>query len=192
MRRSEHSDVNTVENWDHIHFSWRIKDMQPRVNTTVLLRALAGDKKRVLDIGCGRGLYFGFFGPEAECHGVELSPKAVADCMQTYPASKVIQLDLTKAPLPYPDNHFDFVHMGEMLEHVKNPREVVEEARRVLLPGEAALATVPFEDWVPHEEQLWYFSLQDMESMFSKFSHSVVYRWGYGKGTESFTVVGIK
>ena len=37
--------------------------------------------------------------------------------------------------LPYPDDHFDLVMSNEVIEHVQNDRQAVEEMVRVLKPG---------------------------------------------------------
>lgn len=53
-----------------------------------------------------------------------------------------IESDATNIPLP--DNSFDIVILGEILEHVPEPQKVLTEARRLLRPGGTVLATVPF------------------------------------------------
>lgn len=48
------------------------------------------------------------------------------------------------ASIPLPDGTFNICLMGELLEHVPDPRPVVREAYRLLSPGGVLLATVPF------------------------------------------------
>jgi len=46
--------------------------------------------------------------------------------------------------IPLPDNSFDTVIMGELLEHVFDPAVVLKEAHRLLKPNGIILITVPF------------------------------------------------
>ncbi len=46
--------------------------------------------------------------------------------------------------IPIPDNSYDLILMGELLEHVPNPLVVLREAYRLLRSGGILLATVPF------------------------------------------------
>ena len=47
--------------------------------------------------------------------------------------------------LPFPDNHFDLVVSGQMLEHCGNPFKSVAEMMRVLKPGGRVVIIVPYE-----------------------------------------------
>jgi predicted SAM-dependent methyltransferase/glycosyltransferase involved in cell wall biosynthesis len=52
------------------------------------------------------------------------------------------------ASLPYPDNSFDVVNLGELLEHVEDPQKVLSEATRVA--KKKVIVTVPNEyRWPP-------------------------------------------
>jgi ubiquinone/menaquinone biosynthesis C-methylase UbiE len=44
-------------------------------------------------------------------------------------------IDAVGENLPFPDNSFDLVYSGNVLEHVQNPEKVLDEAIRVLKPG---------------------------------------------------------
>lgn len=46
--------------------------------------------------------------------------------------------------LPFPYSSFDVVICAELLEHVPDPRDVLQEAHRVLKPGGMLFITVPF------------------------------------------------
>lgn len=46
--------------------------------------------------------------------------------------------------IPVPDSSYDIVLMGELLEHVISPIDVMKEAYRILTPGGSLIATVPF------------------------------------------------
>lgn len=48
--------------------------------------------------------------------------------------------------LPFHDDSFGLVIMGDMLEHVPDPKKVISEAMRVIWPGGKLVMTV-FEEW---------------------------------------------
>src|SRR5579863_7351807 len=45
--------------------------------------------------------------------------------------------------LPYPDNHFDFIFSGEVLEHVQHHGSVLSEIARVLKPLGCSIHSFP-------------------------------------------------
>ena len=101
---------------------------------------------RLLDVGCGTG----FFLAEAKRrgwqeHGVE-TMQVLAEYSRDTAGFNVRPGDLASAA--YPDEHFDIVHMNEVIEHVVDPIGLLEEIRRVLRPGGMAyLRTGSVESW---------------------------------------------
>jgi SAM-dependent methyltransferase len=65
---------------------------------------------------------------------------------------KYVNIDRTTNPdivsdatlIPLPENSFDIVILGEILEHVPDPLAVLREAQRLVKPEGKILATVPF------------------------------------------------
>jgi len=65
---------------------------------------------------------------------------------------KYVNIDRTTNPdiicdashIPLPDNSYDVIIMGELLEHIPEPLEAMTETYRILRPGGTALVTVPF------------------------------------------------
>lgn len=94
----------------------------------------------LLDIGCGNGQkLFGYLRnkPGKFC-GVEASPapKAAAEKL----GIDVVAYDLN-GKWPYPDQSFDVIHCGYVIEHLHNTRLFAMEAFRVLKPGGTAVVT---------------------------------------------------
>lgn len=90
---------------------------------------------KVIDIGGKkvkkRGLFdVGSFGAEVTYVNVEKKdePDILADARS----------------IPVPDDSYDIALMGELLEHVPDPKAVLKEACRLLKAGGKLLATVPF------------------------------------------------
>lgn len=106
---------------------------------------LAG--KRVLDVGCGLGMYtarFREFTPHAFGTEIELE-RAV----QAVPrAAGVAQ---AAEALPFPDGSFDVVFNHEVLEHAGDDRRLAREMVRVLAPGGRLVIFCPNRGW-PFEQ----------------------------------------
>ncbi len=97
----------------------------------------------LLDVGCGTKPYAKLFDVKSYC-GLEIDSQrtrvlGVAD--RYYDGQK----------FPFADNSFDSVLCNQVLEHVFNPREFLNEIHRVLRPGGKLLLTVPFV-WDEHEQ----------------------------------------
>jgi SAM-dependent methyltransferase len=86
--------------------------------------------KWILDVGCGIGTYvkrFRDFSPHV--YGIDVSAKRLAD--STMP-------NLVAAAgeaLPFGETTFDVLVFNEVIEHVKDDRQTIEDALRVLRPG---------------------------------------------------------
>lgn len=129
---------------------------------------------RLLDIGCGAGTLLRAArraGWDAE--GLEVSIVAVEHLRAD--GFKVFQGELAEAS--YPEGHFDVVMAIEVLEHIAEPAQLVEEIARILRPGGLMWATTPHGrglsarllglDWsaVNPPEHLQLFSLEGVRRM---------------------------
>lgn len=82
----------------------------------------------VLDAGCGSRPYESLFdGVAGRYVGLDVSPGEGVDVVGT------------AEELPFPDASFDCVLSSQVLEHVVDPRIVLQEMHRVLRPGGLAL-----------------------------------------------------
>jgi ubiquinone/menaquinone biosynthesis C-methylase UbiE len=106
---------------------------------------------RVLDVGCSQGiasLLAARHGHHVVGVDVELDRVvyALEDRAKETPevARRVSFLGASAAALPFGDDSFDTVLLGEILEHLDKPEAVLEEVARVLTPGGAVAITVPF------------------------------------------------
>lgn len=107
---------------------------------------------RILDVGCGLGLYVqALRAYSTDVHGVDVDPARVAEASVTLPNIRVGSAEA----LPYPDEHFDIILANEVFEHVDDDRAATHEAWRVLKPGGKLVLFVP-NRWYPFETHGFY------------------------------------
>jgi len=130
------------------HWWWRTRE-------TMLLRTLARliDRDRfarILDVGCGAGLFFDALAPFGHVEGIESDTALVQQSGKWRDRISMGELDDSFQP----DSPFDTILMLDVLEHVANPEQMLGSARRILQPGGRIVITVPaFEClWTSHDD----------------------------------------
>jgi ubiquinone/menaquinone biosynthesis C-methylase UbiE len=94
--------------------------------------------KHILDAGCGNGRYTRFLLRHADKNAIvtafDLSQRMLKRARRRLRSSRVslVAADLTR--LPYPDDYFDAIVCGWVLEHLPDPRPGLRELARVLRP----------------------------------------------------------
>jgi ubiquinone/menaquinone biosynthesis C-methylase UbiE len=104
---------------------------------------LAGLKghERVLDVGCGNGLYLAALavrGHAGAIAAMDLSPGMLAAARPRNPKAALLRGDAQH--LPFPDDAFDASLAMHMLYHVPDRALAIREVRRVTKPGGVVLA----------------------------------------------------
>lgn len=112
-----------------------------------MIREAAGERLRgrVLENGCGVGMYVDHLAPEAgEVVGLEYDFERAREARQLtrrWPNAHI--LSAAGEALPFTGSSFDLILSHEVLEHVQDDRLAVSEMARVLLPGGRAVIFVP-------------------------------------------------
>jgi SAM-dependent methyltransferase len=107
-----------------------------------LFRAyVGGPGRRVLDLGCRYGALTREYAAGNEVVGVDVDREALAQAAEEL-GIETHWADVEDA-LPFPDESFDVVVAGELLEHLRHPERTVAEAGRVLRPGGTLVGSVP-------------------------------------------------
>ena len=119
-----------------------------RVRTVVRL-ADVKPQDRVLDVGCGAGHVIVALPACRRRVGLDISPKSLeaARARAAERGQEGIEFGHFDAndPLPYPEGSFDVIICSEVLEHVPEPRNLVENIHRVAGPATRVVVTVPNE-----------------------------------------------
>ena len=103
----------------------------------------ADDPIRVLEMGCGsgatlawiRGLY-----PEAKVHGIEIVPDIARIAASV---GDVICGDVEKLDFPYDEDYFDYCVMGDVLEHLHEPIDVLKKLTKYMKPDGRIILSMP-------------------------------------------------
>lgn len=98
-------------------------------------------KGRILDIGCGDGLFLKYFkNCGLEVHGIDFGKTA-----SNY-ARDILGLDVFTGSLEeakYQSGSFDAVSLYAVLEHLPDPLQILREINRILKPGGILFISVP-------------------------------------------------
>lgn len=137
-----------------------------------LSTALAGNGRRLLEIGCGTGdLLLQAQSRAFEVNGVEYSTVAAATANQRLGAELVRTGTIESASLPA--GHFDVVVACDVIEHTRNPKTFLEKAFELLRPGGVVFLVTPSLDswsrrllgkrWMEYKvEHLFYFGQRSL------------------------------
>jgi SAM-dependent methyltransferase len=103
-------------------------------------RYVGGPGRKVLDLGCRDGSLTGAYADGNQIVGVDADREALAAAAGLGIETRWADLD---EPLDFDDATFDVVVAGELLEHLRDPRRIVADVRRVLKPAGTFVGSVP-------------------------------------------------
>lgn len=114
-----------------------------------LLERLPLTAKTILDVGCNTGALgaaFRTINPRVRLFGIEQDMQAAAVAAERY--ESVAAVDVEMEPLPFGDQRFDCIVYGDVLEHLRNPWEVIARHAAMLNDNGEILVCVPnVEHW---------------------------------------------
>ena len=128
------AENDTRRLYGHVTQAWRIERILD------FTREVRG---RFLELGC----FDGFIAEKVlqqggkEVIGVDRLERALECAAGRGVETRLADLD--DVPLDFPDQHFDCVLMGEVLDYLYDPDAMMEEIRRMLKPGGKLIVTVP-------------------------------------------------
>jgi len=109
--------------------------------TALFRRHVGGPGRRVLDLGCRYGALTAFYADGNEVIGVDIDREALEQAGERL-GIETRWADLDE-PLEFEDGSFDVVVIGELLEHIREPQRLIDEARRVLRVGGELVGSTP-------------------------------------------------
>ncbi len=129
----------------------------------------------VLDIGCSQGITALLLGREGHrVVGVDTDPAAIEYALREVEKEaeyvrRNVKFQLVGGEgLPFADESFDTVILGEILEHLTRPERLLAEAGRLLRPRGRAIITTPF-GVHPHPGHVRTFYLSSFLGMVGQF-----------------------
>lgn len=115
----------------------------PRSELATLVREDTAAPLTILDIGCGGGALIAYLKgqyPNATTHGVELVPEA-ADIAKYF--ANVLCDNVECMEFPWPEDYFDYIILGDVLEHLHEPENVLKKLHKHLKPTGQIIVSVP-------------------------------------------------
>lgn len=105
--------------FDIRYYTWARKEL------ISLIHKEKNEPIKVLEIGCGLGATLAkinYLWPHAIVSGIELVPK-IADIASNY--LDIIQGNIEEMELPYSLGCFDYIILGDVIEHLRNPQKTL-------------------------------------------------------------------
>lgn len=115
----------------------------PRPDLVNLIQEKEDSTINVLEIGCGCGATSAFIKgkyPNATTYGVEIVPKAADIASHIF---DVICADIETLDFPWEEDFFDYVIMGDVLEHLREPSIVLKKLHKHIKKGGHIITSMP-------------------------------------------------
>jgi len=120
---------------------------------------------KILDLGCGNGAqtkYIMKLVSATEAYGIDIDQTNLKEAEKN--GINGLRADLNTDKLPFDDEYFDLIILSEVIEHLLNPDNALEEAYRVLKSGGTFIVTTPnLSSWMNRIYLLLGYQPPDME-----------------------------
>lgn len=174
MKRLAEKNINTPEEYLRIYRerSREVVDWFDVRRWKKLISRFNGGK--LLDIGCLDALT-PFLAkekhPNAEVWGLDFIPELIKELQQNHEG--IYWTDGDAYNLKFQDHYFNYVIMGELIEHLEFPDKAIREAFRVLKSGGILALSTPLGEThageVDKERHLWGFTEHDLRILLSPY-----------------------
>ena len=154
------------------HWWWRVRE---RI-LLARIRQLAGTRAgslRILDIGCGAGLFFDALSALGHVDGIESDAAAVSQSGRWRDRIHLGSLESYNAVAP-----FDIILILDVVEHIEAPLSFLRRVPELLAPSGHVIVTVPAFEW------LWT-SHDDLNHHVRRYTTSELQRLVDGAGLQT-------
>lgn len=169
MKATNNPQINVRTYWDGIYSDPSKRDQYwDRSWRFYKTLEFVKDGDKFLDIGCGIATCVNAVKekyPNCEVWGTDIAKDTMKVNAEMYPNIKFIGNEVGYLK-DVPDNYFDFVFAGEILEHLDDPNLLIKDAFSKLKTGGTFVCTTPLDDHVRSPEHTWYFSKEDVTKLF--------------------------
>ena len=101
-----------------------------------------GQHKKILDVGCNDGFIGGLLVKRKNIvHGIDIVSKNLKTAKKKGLQVKKVNIESEK--FPFPSEFFDFVILGDVIEHIFDTDKLLRECRRVLKKNGKLILTTP-------------------------------------------------
>ena len=109
-----------------------------------LVAEMVGERKRVLDLGCGDGrLARLLLQRECDTVGVDINPAAVEEARKYCTHAIVADIDGASLPELLGNRDFDVITLGSVLQRLRQPTRLLDSLRGLLRDGGLVVAVAP-------------------------------------------------
>ena len=137
-------DVERLASLEEAHFWFRARN-------EIIVWAISTyfpDARNLLEVGCGSGVVLAQLSsrlPRLTLTGADLLSNSLAVARTRVPEATLAQIDVRR--IPY-DDEFDVVCALDVLEHVDEDGEALEQIRGALRPEGGVIISVPQHEWL--------------------------------------------
>lgn len=129
--------TDPAQTWSHAYL-WNV--------VSTLLPAAGRCPNGIIDLGCGNGaMALRLMDLGYDAYGIDASASGIAIANQQRPGQfHVVDFSLGQLPNALAGKRFDVALSTEVIEHLYDPRALLNMARSVLLPGGTLILTTPY------------------------------------------------
>lgn len=168
MKKTGNPNINTKTYWNTRYIDREAYEVETGSDRFIKAIEYINDGDRVLDIGCGIGTFTSLVKdkmPNCDVWGVDISSRAIEQNVKKHKEIDYRQYKIG-SKRPFPDNCFDFVFSGEVLEHLDDPKDLFIDAFNALKSGGIFLLSTPNGGSIKTDEHVWEFNQDDIEDLY--------------------------
>ncbi|MFC2143112.1 class I SAM-dependent methyltransferase [Candidatus Aenigmatarchaeota archaeon] len=166
------------------HFSpteyYKKMELSDKKNFTFVFNKIKNTKScgKLLDIGCSTGNFMSMArNNDWDVYGIEVNKDSVNECKRK-------KLNVKKSTFEssnYNDKYFDWIHMGDVIEHVTDPKGFLKLANKKMKKNSIlTLSTPDISRWIARKtqvkpgEHLYYFNKSTIKNILEKTGFRVL------------------